>query len=234
MVAREVREYRRAEDQAVDAPLIETVRGNFHRDAGGAALDQRRERGLQVDRTRRREISRLTVDPVARGIHCPQRADRAHRPQRAHHVARQEYRCRLAVRPRDADQLQPCRRAAVPRLGGDRRRTPAIANQDLRNRDPGLPRLDQRGRGSACRSVAHKRVPIQHGAAHCAKQHAGREPARVGAEAGDFRQCASPGIRLVDQHAGARERVDHFLKRSAHRRNGGGSANIVTVDPAAA
>ena len=239
MVAREIREDGGAEHQPFHPPLIETVRGNFHRDAAGAALEQRREGGLQIDRTGRREIARLALDRRPRRIERAQRADRPHRPKRTQHVPRQNDGRRLAVRAGHTDQLQSRRRLPIPGLGGDRGRTPTVPHQNLRNRGGdgrGLAQLDEHGGGAPRHRIGHERVTVEHRAAHGAEQHAGLEPARVGSEPGDVGHWRS-SLRCLDQSAGARQRIHNLLQRSTHGREmelGGSSPNTVTVVPAAA
>ena len=227
MIARQIGEDRRAKLQAVDTTLIEAMRGNLHRDQLG-------ECRLQVDRPRRRQVARLTFDRCACWIERAQRPDRPHRPQRAQHMPGENDRGRLAVRPRHSDHLQPCRRPAVPRLGGDGGGPPAVAHDDLRNRD-GLADFDQRRRRAACRRIGDEVVAVEHRPADGAEQHATLEPPRVRGETGDRGAGTDARVRRIDQDAGARERVYDLLQRSAHGRDSGrGSANTVTVAPAVA
>jgi len=87
VLARQVREDRRPEHQALHPPLVEAVRRDFHRGAARAARHQRRQRRLQVDRAGRRQIPGFARDRRAARVECAQRADRAHRLERRQHVA---------------------------------------------------------------------------------------------------------------------------------------------------
>ena len=211
VVAREVGENGGLKHEAIDAALIETVGRHFHRDAGRAAVYHGRERRLEVDGAGRRQIPGLALD------RRPRRIERAERPDRPH-------------RPPGADELQPCRRPAIPRFGGKRGGAPSgpALNHDLRNPDR-LSRLDHRRRRATRRGVRDKIVTVEHRAAHGAKQHAALEASRIRRQARDRRQR----IGRVDQDAGPRQRV-HNLFQGSHRFAGGGSANTVIVVPAAA
>ena len=107
MIAGQVGEDRGAKGEAVDAALIEAVRGNFHGDARSAAVDQRGECRLEIDGTGRREVARLTFDRRPRRIERAERPDRPHRPERAQHMPGENDRRRLAVGSRHPDHLQP-------------------------------------------------------------------------------------------------------------------------------
>src|SRR2546422_708317 len=91
VIARQVREDRGAEHEAVHPPLVEAVRGHLHRGAARAPLDQRRERRLQGDRARRREIPGFARHGQAGRVERPAAADRTGRLEGRQHVARQRH-----------------------------------------------------------------------------------------------------------------------------------------------
>src|SRR5439155_26696862 len=116
-------------------------------------------------------------------------------------------------------------------LGGEGGGAPAVAHDNERQGDflatgRGRGRLHQGGGRPACRRVRDERVAVLHRPAHGAVQHAALELARVGREPGDFGQRR----RRLDQEIRAGQRL-HDGGEPAQRR---GSANTVTVEPAAA
>ena len=214
VIARQIREQRGPELEPVHAPLIEAVRRHFHRRAARPALHQGRQRRLQIDRAGRREVPRLAHHGRAVGIERAQRADRSHGLERGEDVAQQRDRRRLAVGPRDADQVEPRRRPPVPCFGREGRGAAPVAHQDLRQVDR-LLALHQRCSRAALPRVGDEAVPVLDRARHRTVQHARRHLATIGGEAGDL----GPGmqVRSLDQHGPALQRGDD-IREPTHRR----------------
>ncbi len=110
VIACQVREQRDVERDAVDAALVEPVRGHFHRHRLRAFAQPLRQRLLRATgigrciRRRRQRAGEAVAERSHDGRAPPAGSQRLRDPVRAR---------RLAVRARDADHEQRLRRAAV-------------------------------------------------------------------------------------------------------------------------
>ena len=133
MIARQVGEHPGSEREAVESPLVKAVGGRLHRDVRRARREQRRERAW-------RSIGPGVVsDPAVESTGSPRPSNAPSVPMlpavcaRVEQVADDAGGGRLPVRTGHADERQPPRRLAEPRLPERERGPPAVPHDDLRH-----------------------------------------------------------------------------------------------------
>src|SRR5690606_140639 len=237
VIAAQVGEHARVEAQAVHAPLVQRMRRCLHCECADAAVDERTQRGGQLNRARGRQCFRTTHD-LAALEYGTERPERRTRPPRGKHVTHEPGGRGLAVRTGDADQDQLVLWIAVDEARCESCGPTAVAHDDARR---GIARVrtlrDDRDRaGALCER--DELVTVAPGAApraeHVARLHA---PAVIGDAANRQVDRRLPAIEESGVVEAIDDRPQRDLARRAHRPSGRASTRTsvpwVTVVPAA-
>ena len=201
MIAGEVGEHHALERQSVEPPLIQAVGGGFHGDRAGTTISQRRERGLEVHRPRRRERARRRRHPLPRPVERPQRPDAGGVVLPVEQVAHDAGRGGLAVGAGDAHHRERGGGIAIPGPRQGNRGPAAVGHDQLRR--PGLERPfhHDRSRPAGYR-VGHEAMPVHLRAPHRDEERARHHAPAVGGERAERRQ-ARPARTGADPPSGA-------------------------------
>jgi hypothetical protein len=186
--------------------VLRPVGRSLDRRAPVARADHLPEEPLEVDRLGRREGrgSLLAADDPAHGAHEP-----GHAPRVFEHGVEQERRRRLAVRPRDACDLELARRLAEEGVRGDGHRCACVRDDELGHDDVELALDDERDRALLER-LPREVVPVDRAASNAEEERACLDGARVVREVGDLRRSGSG-------HLAGRERPDESLELHLRR-----------------
>ena len=210
MILREVGEHRHRVPDAVDAVLIEPVRGDFHRDGGHALVGHPGDEALQIGRLGRRPRERLgpTVDPDAGSADDPRGPS-----VRSEDRLEQERGRGLPVRAGHADD-----RHRVGRPPVERRRDRPHRRADIRHVDLGhvqvQPAVDHDGRRPARDRVAREGMAVGRAPGHAEEQGARPRVVRAVADARDEHVA-------VASELGSRQVTDEVVERSGVGRGHG-------------
>ena len=133
MVAGQVGEHPGGEPQPVEPPLVEAVRRGLHGHPVYAALHQRGQRRLQVDRSGRGERAGGGEHGSPLPSNAPSVPMLPEVPVGVEQMADQAGGGGLSVGAGDADQREPARRMTEPGRAEHQRRAAAVAHHDLRH-----------------------------------------------------------------------------------------------------
>ena len=186
----------RGDVDPVRAAQFQRVRGDLHRARDVAAVEHLAERALEVDRLRRRPDDR----PL---LAAHDRLDRAEQPARQPGALEQradEERGRgLAVRARDAGDLQRRRRIAVEPRRGRAIAARTSLHHHLGHAEPERARDDERRRPARDR-VGSEVVPVAGEAGHAEEQGPGTDEPVIEGQARDDHVGPVPE-QLAERHA---------------------------------
>ena len=157
-----------AANSVADEPALrDRDRRGLHRAGLVAGLDHRAQRALEVGRLRRRQPGGLApaADAALDGAEQPARALRGIQDGR-----QQERRRRLAVRARDADEVELAARVAVERGGQPRHALARVVAQDLRHAEVGQLALDEQRHGAVRDRGGREVVAVGVGSGQAAEQ----------------------------------------------------------------
>ena len=150
VVAAQVAERRDPHAHAVDAPLVERVRGDFHRDVGRAGVGKRAQLPVQRDDIGRRQRPALEVRREAGAQRAEVGAAAAEPLDRAPRAARRRWSCRWCRSRRRPRGAPKARRRSGRRCRRAGRAAPAPRRRDDRGGGVG-PCLPRDPRGSRAR-----------------------------------------------------------------------------------
>ena len=183
MVARQVGEHPGGEAESIEATLVEAVGRCLHGHSVHAALHQRRQGRLQVDRARRGQRAGRGQHGFASSIERAEGADAARRSGRIEQVSNEAGGRGLAVGSGDADQGELPARMTIPCRAERQRRAAAVPHHDLRHTRQSW-RFDDHRRGAAADRVRHESVAIGLRAADGHVHRTGDDRAAVRAQRG--------------------------------------------------
>ena len=190
VILREVREDEHVEAHAIESPQGGPVGRGLDGHARVARIEHLAEETLKIDRLGRR----VWRGPMGSADDPLDRADEARRATgRLEDGAEQKRTGRLAVRARDACDLERARRLVEEVVGGDRHRRASVVDEQLRNVD--LERLlhdESRGPGGHC--SARELVSVDARAGHAEERRPRRDAIGAVGEIRDLDGLAALGM----------------------------------------
>jgi hypothetical protein len=220
VVLREVREGDRGELGRHEPPLRDCDRRRFHRTGQVARLDHGTQRTLQIGRLRRRQARSLAA-PADAPLHGAEQAAGALRG--VQHRREQDRRGRLAVRARDADDLELAARLPVQRRGELRHTGACVVRHHLRHAEIRQLTLDEQRDRAVGDGGGREVVTVRIASGQAAEQRSGPAALRAVGDIDDVDAC-----RRADHTRG-----DACLPAQRGELHGGGSlmAEVPTTRP---
>src|SRR5205823_1525631 len=198
VVASEVGEDDDVKLESVDPPLIEAVRRDLHRHSPYAAIDERSQHALQLDRTRCGKSAAAWNDLAVASQQNSQRTDRrARRAAILEKVAHDRCRCRLAVGAGYTEESEYSRRLTISDRCGKRGR-PSSFTHGKRRQCCSRRIFDNRHHGASLGRGVEKIVAVAVPASHSDKSVASNHLATI---VGDTTHFAGNFPSHADQQA---------------------------------